>query len=210
MKSFLQSPISSLLFVIAFGNLASAQEWAPTEVRIHPRDVDLEISMQKTPQYNVQLSDTKKDGKTKEWLEIEVKFKTESNSKIKLIPKLSIQYYIMVNGKVDALNATLTDLFNYQFIEDGEDQFAAVYVSPSSLAPIAAGMREFKEGDVTQWGVEFLFSGRVIATRSSTPNNSPWWNDPRAYQKANGLLKAKEDTPFNLTAIDRYIEAVPE
>lgn len=186
-------------------SFASAQSIpAPTQVQAEIED--LKVVMQKTPEFSANTSDNKKDGKKKEWLELEIEFETKSDSRIGLIPELTVTYYVLVKGAAAGANGTtvLTDTFTYTNILDKEEQFAIVYVSPSKLTALTAKPDSFKESDVAMWGVEMLYNGRVVGEGSS--GGKQWWNDPRAPGKTTGFLTPKEKTPFGLLWIDRHVE----
>tara|TARA_R110002096_G_scaffold91625_10_gene207315 strand:+ start:9268 stop:9888 length:621 start_codon:yes stop_codon:yes gene_type:complete len=204
MKSLLRLPSTLLLTLTALllaQSFSFGQAWAPTQVAADIKDVN--IIMQKTPQFDAQVSDSKKDGKRREYLEVEVEFETKSNSKIKIVPELMIQYYLAVKGIEQQV---LTDSYRYRNIEDDEEAFSIVYVSPASLTQIAGEKGKFKESDVVAWGVEILYKGRVVATASSS-GNKPWWTATNA-QTTSGLMMPKEKTPFQLLWIDRHAETI--
>ena len=183
-----------------------AQSWAPTQVQAKVDDVN--IIMQKTPEFSAQVSDNKKDGKRREWLEMEVEFETKSDSKIGVVPELLIQYYVVVKavGERGAVPQMLTDSYKYRNVVDDEEAFSIVYVSPTGLTQITGEPGKFKESDVLGWGVEILHNGRVIATASSE-SNKPFWNTTQA-ARVTGLLVPKERTPFQLLWLDRHAEAI--
>ncbi len=205
MKNPLRNPSAHVLAAaavwLALAGFVSAQAWAPTRVEAEVKDV--KIIMQKTPEFNANVSDNKKDGKRREWLEVEVEFETRSDSKIGIVPDLMIQYYLGVKG---VQQQVLADSYTYRNIVDKEESFAIIYVSPTALTQVAGEMGKFKESDVVAWGVELLYKGRVVATASSASNNA-WWNQTQA-TRTPGLLMPKERTPFQLLWIDRHAEAI--
>ncbi|MEO0445628.1 MAG: Amuc_1102 family pilus-like protein [Verrucomicrobiota bacterium] len=182
-----------------------AQVPAPTKVAVDVKEV--EAIMQKTPEFQFSVSDSKKDGKRKEWFELEIEFETKSDSKIKQIPELQVAYYLAIASP--AGNQIYTGQFNYTNIIDDEENFSVVYISPAGLTRIAGEPRKFRLGDVKAWGVEFLYQGRVVGGDVSSGNiQSPWWAAGAAsqYPRVAGLLLPKEKTPFRLCWIDRHVE----
>ncbi len=205
MKTSLRSLTPALCSLTAIWLVSSGtsfgQAWAPT--RVEAKIDDVAIIMQKTPEFAAQVSDSKKDGKRREWLEVEIAFETKSDSKIGIVPEVLIQYYLAVKGVEQQI---LTDSYKYRNIIDGEEAFSIVYVSPTALTQIAGDIGKFKDSDVVAWGVEILHNGRVVATASSS-GNKPWWTATQA-ARTTGLLMPKERTPFQLLWIDRHAEAI--
>lgn len=209
MKSLLRPTHPFFISLAAFlcgASVVSAQSWAPTQVKAEVKDVS--VMMQKTPEFNAQVSDNKKDGKRREWLEMEIEFETISDSKIGVIPEILIQYYVVVKavGERGVVPQMLTDSYKYRNVVDKEESFAIIYVSPTGLTQLAGEPGKFKESDVVGWGVEILHNGRVVSTASSE-GNKPFWNTTGA-GRVTGLLMPKEKTPFQLLWIDRHAEAI--
>ncbi len=194
---------SQLLFqltaIIGLAGMVSAHAQGPTQVQAKVAGV--KVIMQKTPVFTAAGVETKKDGKLREWLEVEVEFETRSDSKVGVIPEVMVQYYLAVKG---ATQQILTDSFTYTNVIDKEPAYAVVYVSPTGLTRVNGEMGKFKAGDVVAWGAEVLFNGRVVGSFSSSGGD--WWTTAQA-QRVSGLLLAKENTPFHLLWIDRHLEA---
>jgi len=196
-KTRVRCILAFLLGILWTGTL-QAQFEAPTQVRAEIDDVT--VMMQKTPEFQANVSDSKKDPKRREWLEMEVAFETRSDSEIGIIPELMISYYIAVKGVQPRV---LTGSFTYTNVVDEEENFAIIYVSPQGLTRIAGEPYDFREADVASWGVEILYQGRVIAEESES--GGAWWNQTSAARMP-GLILPKEKTPFSLLWIDRHVQ----
>jgi len=199
MKSILSRVHPSLALLAGILGLASPS-WAqgPTQVKA---DVKIpQMTMQNTPLYNAPNVSPKKEGRTREWLEVEVEFETRSDAKTGLIPEIMLTYYIAVKGVTAQI---LTDSFSYTNVIDKESNHAVVYVSPPALTRINGEPGKFRINDVAAVGVELLFNGRVVGVASSTGNE--WWTSA-AQPRVTGLIAAKENTPFSFLWIDRHLE----
>jgi hypothetical protein len=185
--------------VVAMSGVAFAQaQTGPTQVAVQISD--MKVIMQKTPVFNALGVEAKKDGKLREWLEIELEFETRSDSKVGVVPELLVQYYLAVKGATPQI---ITDSFTYTNVVDKEPAFAVVYVSPTGLTRLNGEMGKFKATDVVAWGAEVLFNGRVVGQFSS--GGKDWWTSA-PQPRVPGLLMAKEDTPYRLLWIDRHLE----
>lgn len=197
--------MKNTLFLIAtlgmLSGITNAQELTARQAEVELKDVS--VQMMKTPEYAAQTSDSKKDPKKREWLEVEVEIETKSDSPIKIIDNLVFKYYIAVVG--EGANYILSDNITYENIPDDERIFTVVYVSPWSLARLAGGLDEFAERNVAAVGVEVLFNGERKALYSS--NNSEFWNTGAAVQRKQGMILAKEKSPFQFLWIDRHAAA---
>lgn len=179
---------------------AWAQIPAPTRV-----SADVEepvVIMQKTPEFQAVTSESKKDPKRREWLELEVKFQTVSDSKVGIIPEITITYYLLMKG---VERQVITGSFNYANIVDKEDNYAVVYVSPQGLTRIAGEPNKFRVGDVQAAAVEIVYQGRVVAETSAAKSFNA-----TALPRSGEFLLPKEKTPFGMLWIDRHVELKPE
>ncbi len=163
---------------------------------------DAEIIMQNSPDIEASDVKEKRSPRTRQWLEIEVPFELKSNSRIGIVPEITMKFYIAVRG-AGSSGYVLTDSFTYANIPDDETVYSILYVSPSSLARIAGGFDQFDDGDVASWGVELLFNGERIDGASSTGRD--WWSS-FAGTRINGFLLPKEKTPFSVLWVDRHVE----
>ena len=203
MKTFLRKPALAAITALLgfFVTTSQAQQIVPTKVEAEINDIKVE--MQKTPEYQAQTSSSKKDGKKREWLEIEVEFETKSNSSIEIVPEVLIKFYIAVKGASGP--QILTDQFRLANIVDDEETFSAVYVSPAMLAQISGEIDKFKSSDVVAQGVEILFNGVRVAVDSSS--GGPFWEGGQ-YPLVTGKISPREKTPFGLLWIDRYPQTI--
>lgn len=195
-RNYRLATLSLVLAAFGCATIASAQTAVQVELARKP-----EIAMQKTPEYQAQVSDSKKDPKKREWLEIEFQFeaKVPNDDKLGIVEELSFQYYVMLDGLEGP--TMLSDTVNYQNIPAGEEVYSIVYVSPSSLARVVGAKDRFALSNVKGWGVEVLFKGRVVAEAAEPAGR--WWE---GRQPLTGLLLPKEKTPFQLLWVDRHVE----
>lgn len=184
--------------VLGMSGVSLAQAQGPTQVQA--KIGDLKVIMQKTPVFTAAGVEMKKDGKLREWLEVELEFETKSDSKVGVVPELMVQYYLAVKGATPQI---LTDSFTYTNVIDSESSYAVVYVSPTGLTRVNGEMGKFKMTDVVAWGAEILFNGRVVKSYSNSGGD--WWTSA-PQQRVSGLLLPKENTPFHLLWIDRHLE----
>lgn len=181
------------------GQLRAQQgQQIPAPTRVTAQIMEVKPIMQKTPEFQAVTSESKKDPKRREWLELEMEFKTESDSRVGILPELTISYYLAVKGSTPQV---LTGTFTYANVVDKEPNFAVVYVSPNGLTRIAGEPNKFRVGDVVKVGVEILYQGRVVAES----DKSKWWTTVNA-PKTDGLLLPKEKTPFGMLWLDRHVE----
>lgn len=189
--------LAAFLGWMAWTGEAVAQIPAPTRVKAEITDV--KVIMQKTPEFQAATSEGKKDPKRREWLELEVGFKTDSDSRVGIIPELMITYYLLVQG---AERQVLSGSFTYSNIVDKEENFAVVYVSPHALTRLTGEPNKFRLGNVQAMGVEILYQGRVVAESPDAKKFAAAATIP----KISDMILPKEKTPFSLLWIDRHAE----
>lgn len=181
--------------------IAVAQQLTARQAKV---EIDgVKAIMQKTPEYGAQTSDSKKEPKRREWLEVEVAYETDSDSPIGMIDNLLFKYYIAVKG--EGANYILTESVTYENIPDKEEMYSVVYVSPWSLARMTGEVGRFREADVVAVGVEILFNGERKDVYSST--NAEFWNSGGNFQRPQGMILPKEKSPFAYLWIDRHAPA---
>lgn len=178
----------------------AADSAAPTAVKVEITDPP-KIIMQKTPEFSAATSEVKKDGKRREWLELEVGFKTESNSRTGIVPELTITYYLLLQG-AERERQVVSGTFAYANLLDKEQNFAVVYISPHGLTRVMGAPNKFRPADVQAMAVEFLYQGRVVAESPDAKKFAAASSLP----KIGDLLLPKEKTPFGLLWIDRHAE----
>jgi hypothetical protein len=197
------------ILAVVIGAMVWKVEARPTGEITAPTAVKAKILkvtplLEKTPEFTAATSDNKKDPRRREWLEVEVEFETTSDSRIGIIPELTISYYVPVAG---AAPTVLTGSFTYSNIQDKEKNFAVVYVSPHGLTRLMGEPNKFKLSNLAKQGVgvEILYQGRVVAEFPETK----WWTAASA-TRTTDLLLPKEKTPFGMLWIDRHIELKAE
>ena len=201
-RAAIQGILVAAMVVGFAGWMSQAQAQLPAPTTVKAKLVKVTPFMEKTPEYGASTSERKKVPRLREWLEVEVEFETQSDSKVGVIPELMMTFYVAVKG---ATAQVLTGSFTYANIQDNEKNFAVVYVSPHSLTRIMGEPNKFKLGDVAKVGVEILYQGRVVA---ETPEAKALQASSAA--KVTDVLLPKEKTPFNMLWIDRYVELKPD
>ncbi|MEM7013701.1 MAG: Amuc_1102 family pilus-like protein, partial [Verrucomicrobiota bacterium] len=157
--------------------------------------------------YTAQTSDSKKEPKRREWLEVELAFEIEVDREapIRLADNVLFKYYIAIQGAGD-VRYLLTQNVTYENVPEKEEMYAAVYVSPWSLARFMGKIDDFKESDILGVGVEVLFNGEKKGMESSA--GGEFWNNASInFQRPQGMIMVKEKTPFAYMWIDRHAQA---
>ncbi len=180
------SAIAAGVFSLA---LFSPSQASAQAVRVEIDDVKIED--QKTPNYSVSgVTDKRWDPKT--WLEFEIIFETKvKQSRATAIDGLVAKFYLVLDNTSKEEQRTLIGETKMMSVPAGEKSATVLYLSPAAIEKMTGSKTGAKE---KYWGVEFLYNGVLVGTKSS--NGKEWWKDPRAYPSASGILKKKSKTPF--------------
>ena len=148
----------------------------------------------------------KKRWEPKDWLEAEVKIKLEAKPepKDKYVDGLSIRWFVAVENPAGKGYFLLEKEVNYVNIPVGEEVFASVYLSPSTIRRLTGGDRA---GKSAVWGVagEVSYNGSRVAEFSSK-STKEWWRSSKLARTDKFPLMSKGDTPFKFLWWDRYLQ----
>ncbi len=177
---------ASLLFLPLVLSAASAfgQAAEYTITKISPAFV-------RTPEYSLVGGETKRFGKSEQWLEIEVAFL----SKVDFTDELTFKYYVAMGGKLLAGEVTHIN------IPKGRELYSVMYVSPRSIARILEN-HAVTSASLDNVGIQILNKGQLVAERSfKDAGQAEWWQQ---MQQTQGMVLNKLETPFAPLYWDRY------
>lgn len=143
------------------------------------------------------------------WLEVETKLRVEAaESSTKFCDKLLIKWYVAYRDpdKGSGVRVLSKDVEHVN-IPTGEDIYASIYLSPSSIKRLTGSDRASK-GVVESVGYEILINGVKVAEESSK-SQPGWWNSPKLSRSDLVPLLPKSQTPFSQMWWDRYAEEAP-
>jgi hypothetical protein len=152
-------------------------------VRISPEVV-------KTPDYQVGRY-SKPGERPKDWLEVEVEFKTEAE----LTPELTVRYYVLFDGQSEVVVGEVSHVN----VAKGNDRRSVAYIAPSAIERLLGG-KAFNASSIKDIGVEILDRGRPVA-QLGWKNKQAWWQQ---LPQKTGLVLNKSETPFAPLYWDRY------
>lgn len=142
----------------------------------------------------------------KDWLEAEVKLEIEAKPepKDKYVDGVSIRWFVAVEDPAGKGFFLLEKEVNYVNIPVGEEVFASVYLSPSTIKRLTGGERA---GKSAVWGVagEVYFNGSKVSEFSSK-STKEWWRSPKLSRSDKFPLMSKGETPFKFLWWDRYLQ----
>jgi hypothetical protein len=179
--------------VLGFGSVFSA---SAQQVQVKVEIKKIEVTSQKTPNFQAGDVTSKNVPKPKEWLEAEVSFSLESAPRDSVVPSLEFRYYVAVRGAEGAKYLT-GDVKHLNLVPERE-LFSVAYVSPATIGKITGDYSRVSAGDILV-AVEVSHNGRVVA-ESSSGGPDGWW---RGQTTEAGVL-GKNKTPFALLWLDRY------
>lgn len=142
----------------------------------------------------------------KEWLEAEVKLNLEARPEPEdgYVDGLSIRWFVAVENPAGKGFFLLEKEVNYVNVPVGEDVYASVYLSPSTIKRLTGGDRA---GKSAVWGVagEVSYNGSKVAEFSSK-STKEWWRSPKLSRSDKFPLMSKSETPFKFLWWDRYLQ----
>jgi len=149
----------------------------------------------------------KKKFSPKDWLEVEVKFNiadVRPESKDGYVDQAEIRWYVAVENPGGKGYWLLEKQVTHVNIELGEDFYASVYLSPSSVKRLSGKERA---GKSIVWGVagEITVAG-TTETFNSQPSKKEWWKAGSLSRTDKVPLLNKDETPFKALWWDRYAE----
>ena len=177
--SFLLPALLSLASVTSFGRpLYDIKKVAPAVIE--------------SPVYSVNMGPQHPQGRSQQWLEVEVDFE----SAIEFTEELTVRYYILLDGQC------LTGEVTHIDIPRGRDLYSVMYVSPRTIASIVGAGKQLTSADIQDVGVQLVNKGQVLVTKSfKAPGDQQWW---QSLQQVSGKVLNKNQTPFAPLIWDRY------
>lgn len=196
--------MKKLLSLLALVGLLGGSLHAQQQVQLKVGDVEvgkMEYDAQKTPSFQAGGVKDKNIPNPRDWLELEVEFKVKGDSKA-IVKELLFRYYIGFRDQTGAARILTGDVKHINIVP-GEDNYSAVYVSPSTLGEITGDFRRFQPRSVEAVGVEIIYNGVIVGGKSSmSGSRAKFWESSGTQP---GIL-GKVDTPFALLWIDRYAD----
>ncbi len=156
---------------------------------------EVKPAAQKTPDFTLKGGTTDKRWKPKEWIEIESTLKVsppKGDSKSEVIPELTFNYYVYLNGPVAENRRVLTGTVVHTNVPLKETVHAVVYISPSTILKVT-GKPEGSLNQVSMLAVQVTMGGDLVGQFVKGDEN--WWKNPKA-PTAEALLLNKLETPF--------------
>ncbi len=147
------------------------------------------------PDYKSLVSGVGTTGSTlaKKWLRIETEFDT--------LPEwaddVTLKYYVLMGRGRDA--RMFGGEVTYINIEKGQRHMSAMFMHPNTV-------ERYGQGNVEAVHVELWYQGRLMDQDNTPIANIRWWegNEP-----IRGFLLDPQQTPWSVTAFDRYEESKP-
>ena len=190
--------IFAALGLFAAGAQAQNLKIDPGAVKIK----EMELEVQKTPQFQAGGVNDKNIPNPRDWLELEVEFEVDVRAPDNtVVPELMFKYYVGFRDK-SGNNRCLMGEVKHKNVMVGEEAYSAVYISPDTLGEITGEYRSFQTSDVAGYGIEVYYNGVLVGLSSSVSGNNKFWE---SMSTSPGIL-AKHDTPFALLWIDRYAD----
>ncbi len=196
--------MKKLLSLFALVGLLGGSLQAQQQVQLKVGDVEvgkMNYDAQKTPSFQAGGVKDKNIPNPRDWLELEVEFKVKGDPKA-IVKELLFRYYIGFRDQTGAARILTGDVKHINIVP-GEDNYSAVYVSPSTLGEITGDFRRFQTSSVEAVGVEIIYNGVIVGGKSSmSGSRAKFWESAGTQP---GIL-GKIDTPFALLWIDRYAD----
>lgn len=145
-------------------------------------------SVIRTPEFTF-TGDQRRSGKSEQWLEVEVEFR----SSVEETDELTFKYYILLAGKC------LTGEVTHVNIPKGRELHSVMYVTPRTLSRLLGG-KTISAVDIQDVGVQVLNKGQLVAEKSFK-GQGQWWQQ---MQQIPGMVVNKNETPFAALYWDRY------
>ncbi|MEZ5301699.1 MAG: Amuc_1102 family pilus-like protein [Verrucomicrobiales bacterium] len=180
-------------------------EAAAQEVKFKVEFDKPDYEMLQTPKFTVQGTKDKRFT-PKEWLNVEVKFKVESNSsKVHFLEAITFKYYIVLNARdAEGKSKMLAADVNHVNVPLNEDIYSSCYVSPSALAVLLdKESSQVSQNDVLAVAVDAVLDGERIGVKTAGKGSGEWWEK---LPPISGKILTKNQTPFHVMWWDRYAE----
>lgn len=122
------------------------------------------------------------------WLRIE----TEFDSTPEWADDVQVKYFVLMgkdrNARLFAGDVT------YVNVARGMRHFSAMFVHPNTV-------QRYGNGQVEAVAVQIFYKGQLIDQDSVPPSRERWWE---RYTPVSGFLLNPQQTPWSITAFDRY------
>ncbi|NNC88973.1 MAG: hypothetical protein HKN82_10995 [Akkermansiaceae bacterium] len=146
----------------------------------------------------------KKNWDPKDWLEVEVKFKIDAvRPDAKFVDEVRIRWYVAVENPESKGYWLLEKEVTHVNVPVGEDIYASVYLSPTSVMRLSGGERASK-AVVDRVGGEISILGTT--NYFSSKGKAGWWQSGTLSRSDKVPLLNKNQTPFKMLWYDRYAE----
>lgn len=129
----------------------------------------------------------------KKWLRIE----TDFSSAPEWADDVTVKYYVLMGRGRQArmFGGELT----YINVEQGQHHLSAMFMHPNTV-------ERYGQGNVEAVHVELWYQGTLLDQANSPISNVAWWEGTEPIQ---GFLLTPQQTPWSITAFQRYEEAKP-
>lgn len=197
--------IYTALAILAFSACTAGAQTAPA---VKVEGGKLEIKPIQTPQFQA-TNVGEKRWRPKDWMEIDFSFQIKlpqsAGGRKGSLDTMTVNYYIGLNAQnKDGKYEVIKGSFNYVDIPAVEDCHALAYVSPATLRRLLQ-KEGFTTSDIKAWGYEVLAEGQRIEGKSST--SGPWWEKTDGFSINEGVMLAKNETPFAILWGDYDVSA---
>lgn len=169
--------------------------------------LEVAVQDQGTPQFSVgNVNDKPSDPEN--WIELEATFQLKGAEAWE--DSVTVRWYI---GMLDQANQPiiLPLEVTYNDVPVGEEVRAAVYVAPRSIARIT-GKDRVMVSQVTAHGAELRAGSEVLGAVDQSKQYGPaevaqaWFNSNAEFDRRDGVLRPRSDTPFAPLWSDYYLE----
>ncbi|MEM9079289.1 MAG: Amuc_1102 family pilus-like protein [Verrucomicrobiota bacterium] len=147
--------------------------------------------------------------RAKSWLEAEAKLRVDARGRrggpeVKFLDRLQVNWKVAVKNPDGRGIYMLEKEVTYVNVPVGEDVYAAVYLSPSTIMRITGSDRAGK-GAVEAIAGTVMYNGEEVGAFNSM-GGKKWWEAASVSKTDKFPLMSKSDTPFRFLWWDRYLE----
>jgi hypothetical protein len=130
---------------------------------------------------------------SKKWLRIE----TDFSSVPEWADDVSVKYYVLIGRGRQA--RMFGGEVTYINVQQGQHHLSAMFMHPNTI-------QRYGQGNVEAVHVELWYQGTLMDQANSPAANVAWWQGTEPIQ---GFLLTPQQTPWSVTAFDRYEESKP-
>ena len=188
----------ALAATVPLAGTAVAQEKFKAEIR------KIDVDSTKTPDFNVSSGVKMIRSKPEDWIQVDVTFNIDSNSKSDFVDSLELKFYVLPkSAQKDFLKLYSTTVKHVDVLKQ-KDLHSAVYFSPTSLARMYGKGRTTNPNDL--WvAVEMYAGGELVGGEVTDGKSSEWWRRKDVPQDTS-MLRPKSKTPFSVLFYDAFAE----